>query len=97
MAANSTANGDRQQHHAPARSTSNGNGHAQGSQRSNSTPLATAAQVRALRAISNRQSLNLDGVIRDQYGVSDPTALTIAQASELIDELNGRTATAGGR
>jgi len=92
-----SGNGDRNHRHAPARSNANGNGHSQGSQRGNNTPLATAAQVRALRAIANRQGLNLDGVIRDQYGVGDPTALTIAQASELIDELNGRTATAGGR
>ena len=84
--------------HSPPRSTSNGNGHSRGQQRGSTIPPATASQVRALHAIADRQGLNLEGVVRDQYGVGDPAALTIAQASELIDDLkaNNNTAVAGG-
>jgi hypothetical protein len=66
-------------------------------QSSNNPPPATASQVRALHAIANRQGLNLDAIVSDQFGATDPAALTISQASELIDELNHNTAAAGGR
>ena len=77
---------------ATAEPRSNSNGR----QVANNPPPATASQVRALHAIANRQGLNLEGVVRDQYGVAEPEALTIAQASELIDELNGNAAATGG-
>lgn len=68
-----------------------------GSRRSTPAP-ATASQVRALHAIANRQGLNLEAVVNDQHGVNEPESLTITQASELIDELNGNHAAAtGGR
>ncbi len=90
--------GDSSRRHTPPRSTSNGNGHSRGQQRGSTIPPATASQVRALNAISNRQGLSLESIVFDQYGVGDPAALTIAQASELIDDLkaNNNTAVAGG-
>lgn len=94
---NASSTGD-QHRHAPPRSSANGNGHSRGQQRGSTTPPATASQVRALNAIAGRQNLCLDAVVLDKYGVSDPAALTIAQASELIDFLNrNNTAVAGGR
>ena len=95
---NGNGAGDNNRRHAPPRSTANGNGHSRGQQRGSTAPPATVSQVRALNAISERQRLDLVGLVRDQYGVGDPAALTIAQASELIDLLNrNNTATAGGR
>ena len=86
--------------HQPAtasRNGSNGNGHSRGYQRGSTTPVATASQVRALHAIANRQGLNLEAVIRDRFNVERADSLSISEASELIDELKGATATAGGR
>ena len=89
--------GDSSRRHTPPRSTSNGNGHSRGQQRGSTIPPATASQVRALHAIADRQGLDLVGVVRDQYGFGDPAALTIAQASQLIDEMNSNnTAATGG-
>ena len=93
---NGNGAGDSNRRHSPSRSTSNGNGHSRGQQRGSTTPASTASQVRALRAIADRQGINLEGVVRDQYGVGDPAALTIAQASELIDDLNANNAAAAG-
>lgn len=94
---NASSTGD-QHRHAPPRSTSNGNGHSRGQQRGSTSPPATASQIRALHAIAGRQNRDLDGIVRDQYGVDDPAALTIAQASELIDDLKANnTSVAGGR
>lgn len=97
-ATNVNGNGasDNSRRHTPPRSTANGNGHSRGLQRGSTTPPATASQVRALHAIADRQGLNLEGVVRDQYGVGEPAALTIAQASELIDDLNANNAPAEG-
>lgn len=95
---NGNGAGDSSRRHTPPRSTANGNGHSRGQQRGSSIPPATASQVRALNAIADRQKLDLVGVVHDKYGVGDPTALTIAQASELIDDLNANnSAIAGGR
>jgi len=70
---------------------SNGNGRP-----SNNPPPATASQVRALHAIANRQGLNLEAMLRDRFDVGRPDALTIAEASEMIDELKNQLASAGG-
>ncbi len=95
---NGNGAGDSNRRHTPPRSTANGNGHSRGTQRGSTIPPATASQVRALHAIADRQGLNLEGVVRDQYGVDDPAALTIAEASALIDDLNANNAAAtGGR
>lgn len=69
-------------------SNGNDNGQRRGSGRH-----ATASQVRALRAIADRQGLNLSGLLADRYALSDPSALSITEASALIDELK---ATANG-
>ena len=74
-------------------SRSNGNGR----QPANNPPPATASQVRALHAIANRLGLNLETEIQDRFDISDAATLTIAEASQLIDELNNNNATAGGR
>lgn len=74
------------------RQAANANG-----RRSSSPPPATASQVRALHAIANRQGLNLEAALRDRFDVDRPDALTIAEASEMIDELKNQPATAGGR
>lgn len=73
---------------------SNGNGR----QPTNNPPPATASQIRALHAIANRQGLNLEAVLQERFDLSDAVTLTIAEASQLIDELNAaNTAAAGGR
>ena len=92
---NGNGAGDSNRRHTPPRSTSNGNGHSRGQQRGSTIPPATASQVRALTAIADRHRLDLDNVVR-KYGVSEPAALTIAQASDLIDQLNSNNATAAG-
>ena len=73
------------------RQSANANG-----RRSSSPPPATASQVRALHAIANRQGLNLEAALRDRFDVDRPDALTIAEASEMIDEMKNLPATAGG-
>ncbi len=73
---------------------SNGNGR----QTANNPPPATASQIRALHAIANRLGLNLETVVQNRFNLSDAATLTVAEASQLIDELNAtNTATAGGR
>jgi hypothetical protein len=47
---------------------------------------ATAAQLRALRSIAARRTLNLEQITRDQFGCR-PDQLTLPQASSLIDQL----------
>ena len=73
---------------------SNGNGR----QSANNSPPATASQIRALHAITNRLGLNLETVLQDRFNLGDAAVLTVAEASQLIDELNATsTAAAGGR
>lgn len=74
------------------RQSANANG-----RRSSSPPPATTSQVRALHAIANRQGLNLEAALRDRFDVDRPEVLTIAEASEMIDEMKNLPATAGGR
>ena len=71
---------------------SNGNGR----QPANNPPPATASQVRALHAITNRLGLDLEDVVQDRFNISDATVLTVAEASQLIDELNATNTTAAG-
>ncbi len=73
---------------------SNGNGR----QTTNNPPPATTSQIRALHAISNRLGLNLEAVVQDRFNLGDAAVLTVAEASQLIDELNAtNTVAAGGR
>jgi hypothetical protein len=48
---------------------------------------ATANQVRALVTISRRQQADLQGLLRDDFGVERPEDLSVAEASRLIDQL----------
>jgi hypothetical protein len=77
---------------SPPRHASNGhpggNGHADHppAGRSRQRRPATENQVRAIRSIAGRQHADLDGLLRE-YGVDRPEALSLKQASELIDAL----------
>ena len=51
------------------------------------TRWATASQVRALNAIANRRRLDLTALLVQRFQIHDPAALTITEASALIDEL----------
>lgn len=48
---------------------------------------ATASQVRALRAIADRQQINLPQLLSQRFQIDDPAQLGIGTASQLIDEL----------
>lgn len=97
------AENPRQQHatgrNGASRSATNGNrSNGNGRQPTNNPPPATASQIRALHAIANRQGLNLEAVLQDRFDISDAATLTVAEASQMIDELNAtNTAAAGGR
>ncbi len=69
----------------------NGNG-----RHESSAPRATVAQLRAVRAIADRQRLDLPSFLREQYGAASADDLTLPQA-RLIDDLKARGAAAGGR
>ena len=56
--------------------------------RQHSSPrLATTKQVNAISAMAKRQRIELDRTLHDRFGVSSLAALTIGEASSLIDEL----------
>ncbi len=75
----------------------NGHPETNGNGRHESTaPKATAAQLRAVRAIADRQRLDLPSLLREQYGAASTDDLTLPQASRLIDELKARGVAAGG-
>ena len=48
---------------------------------------ATAKQVAAIKAIARRKSMDLDPMLQQQFGKFSVSALTIKEASSLIDEL----------
>ncbi len=48
---------------------------------------ATGSQVRALRAISGRRGVDLEGLVGERFGIDGPEGLSVAEASRLIDEL----------
>ena len=50
---------------------------------------ATPSQVKAIRAIANKQDADLDAILRQDYEVERPEELTLRQASSLIDMLKG--------
>jgi hypothetical protein len=51
--------------------------------------LATEKQVNAIKVMSKRKGVTLDRTLNDRFGVSELSALTISEASTLIDELKG--------
>ncbi len=68
------------------------NGHKQQNGRPKlTTRLATHSQCRALRAIANRQRLDLNELLHERYDVDCPEDLGISQASTMIDHLRGTT------
>ncbi len=73
------------------RPETNGNG-----RHESTAPRATAAQLRAVRAIADRQRLDLPSFLREQYGAASADDLTLPQASRLIDELKARGVAGGG-
>lgn len=76
------------------------NGHDQpppNGKRRDGTRSATASQVRALGAIAERHKIDLTALLVQRFRIHDPAALTITEASALIDELKGAGNGAGGR
>ena len=71
------------------------NGNANGRRRDN-TRRATASQVRALNAITDRRQLDLAGLLAERFGTRDPAELSIVEASGLIDELKGSASNGNG-
>jgi hypothetical protein len=55
--------------------------------RSRSRKPATEKQLRAIASIARQQHADLDGLLRQDYGVQRPEDLPLQQASELIDLL----------
>jgi hypothetical protein len=90
----------------PARNAVNGSGAGNGHARGNGEAVlagrtaaeaprsgkpATASQVNAIRSIARRHEADLDGLLHDEYGVTQPEDLTLAQASHIIDLLKVTT------
>jgi hypothetical protein len=78
---------------APPRHTTNGHANGNGrtdavsAGRSRARKPATENQVRAIRSIARRQNADLDGLLRQDFGVEHVEDLSLKQASELIDLL----------
>lgn len=53
---------------------------------------ATTSQIRALHAIARRRGLNLTDILQDRFHAYSVERLSVIQASQLIDELNGTLA-----
>lgn len=76
----------------PIEQYSSRNGHStngQSSSRGRAHRPATASQARALHAIASRQGIDIAATLHSRFGVDRPEDLSIADASRLIDELNG--------
>lgn len=58
-----------------------------GSSSDRATIRCTAKQARAIRAIARNLNLDLEQMLREDFGVGAPDDLTLSQASELIDSL----------
>ena len=74
----------------------NGNGNGQAPARRSGGRRATASRARALRAIADRQHVDLFNELRRRFGVESPEDLSITEASQSIDELKA-TANGSGR
>lgn len=72
--------------HAQASKSHQSNGH-----NGHRTRSATHSQCRALRAIADRQRLDLNELLHERFDVSRPEDLGIGQASAMIDHLRGKT------
>src|SRR4051794_19029739 len=60
---------------------------ANGNTRGRTPKPATEGQVKAIYAIARAQHADLEGLLRDEYGVDHPERLSLAQASAFIDQL----------
>ena len=56
------------------------------------TRRATSSQVRALETIALRRRFMLADWLQERFGVTQPADLSIVQASQSLDELNGTAA-----
>ena len=63
------------------------NGARTGGERDRSLKAATPGQLKAIYAINRARRADLEGLLRDDYGVGRPEELSRAQASQLIDSL----------
>lgn len=93
-------NGNGNGHSRPVARSANGanggNGH--GSRLPPSGRAATVSQVRAIRAITGRQGLDLGQLLGSRFSLQRPEDLSLADASALIDELkNANQVNGGGR
>jgi len=91
---NGNGNGHARHSNGHGHANGNGNGHASGNgqQPRMEVARATQSQIRAIFAITKRQGLDPDVLVRDKYRVHRMDDLSIREASALIDELkNGRT------
>jgi hypothetical protein len=66
------------------------------SQRGTPPRSATQSQVKAIFAIARSQRLDLAALLQERFQVSRPDALTIQEASQLIDQLKNSAAPRGG-
>lgn len=69
----------------------NGNGNGRAAPRRSNGRKATASPARALRSIADRLGLDLAAELQTRFGVRDPEALSITEASQTIDELKSAT------
>jgi hypothetical protein len=67
-------------------SQTNGPAARAGDARGRLTKPATPGQVKALFAFARAQHADLEGLIRDEYGVGRPQDLSLPQASTFIDQ-----------
>ena len=97
---NGTANGQNGNGHAGSQGKPQSNGHTStnngNNQRRSNGRKATASQVRALDAISNRLQLDLNNWLYEKYGLRVASEMTVAEASAAIDELNSSPSNNGG-
>jgi len=56
---------------------------------------ATASHIRAIHAIASRQLIDLEGDLQSRFGVNRPEALSIREASEMIDAIKAVPAGSG--
>ena len=68
-------------------SASHANGARTDGDRNRTQKPATPSQVRAIVTIARRQRADLEGLLRDDFGVDRPEGLSLADASKLIDAL----------
>lgn len=89
------SNGNDNAHtHRVASHPSGGNGHV--SRLPTNGRGATISQVRAIRAITGRQRLDLGQLLDRRFNLQRPEDLSLADASALIDELKNATPVNGG-